>query len=1341
MKEDKLSNKRGDLSYSNSNNLALYDFLKQKRYNLPSKLNQEVSSGRFIHSILLDEEFFDDTRELNNCIKNYKLYSNKVFDLSDYNMVFEVPDKNAFPGKSNLPSSANNNNNNNNNVNSNGNGNTDAGNQANRKRSEDYGQLVNQNLFNAEGEQFSNFLRKTSLNSYNINPSNNQKLKIVKGKSNVITHAKCAYSLAYNKINLSMEELKHFHRPDFAKYLLNQKKKTKSNFRIQQGSSALLSSTEKASLKTKSWPVVIRSREFLREKERKRIQKNVQYMNAFEVFKNHFKLSLNEGKFALFEHIDENPLFINNFGMAFKLKRFLYTNKLFNCYNNPTVMSKLSESELRTLNLIGPNGIQIPLQPGQKLPLLGQLDSTDLKGLTIIDNKLFKAPVFYEKSKPLVFIQHSEQYHVNNQVIQQQNAFGGGSSSYNQGKALIGHGAPQQSTVSSGKDKEKGKHEHSRNNNNNIKIAIPKQEESLLNETTFADTALYAGSNDDPNNCSSINNNIIKLSTSAMQVAKSIPMKKNKKHHKNQRDSDSGNATIDPLTKHSKALEDPMKTKSTSPIENTIIVNSTNTGNSAIGRDNLSNKKETKRMQFLLVFKKKPENLSNTNRDSNDKQSANDVDLSEKFYIRELEHIYLTGQEEPKLEVYSPQAKQYQYFMKKKVHTYVDKIYEEVDFSAGINFKFFANLFPNITEQQLKKHFRELGIEIDKNICFYTPNKSVGQRNENKITPENICQFENCQYGQYKLKETGIKNLTNSDKISYATNKFINTIKDPKQQELAKVVEEKILTTPWNLTQNYLQAKLTNGMLSIKGIGDPSNGNGGYSFIKMPVKQYNTDNKTLKDQIDLLKEQNKNIKSVTGTDADLRKLPKSVLKMKLIQLGEDEEYVKKLTRWERVSLLRFKSSKAAELGYEGDITKYARGDRIGTSVQKETYQNNINEVFKTFIDYISNNDNYYRITPKSSANVSNILLPSSNAVNAASSHSKAKDNKGKDSSSIIKVGLVSESNNNEKPFQSHQIHDSSKILVNINTSLLGSSNNLSTTQGNTFHLELNLSNNHGKKSEVLNLKEDDEQDIANLETGYFEEPEENNVTLYDKSQHNGKLDKYNSGGISMSSALLRKRKKLSNRALKNDKLTKLYSKEGDECGTKIQLTMSTEDIELLRQKRKRNQGFDKFYEYDETTKNSTIRRRFQVGRRLNEILEDVVDGCIRYDKTKLFHYPVKKKDVPDYYEKIKNPIDLTTIKNKTKRNEYFSAQAFQDDLKLMLSNSTIYNGDESASQITRHARLIFDFAIEKLKAKKKEIEDEVDKLSLRMTQKTSMEPIVKTESTLNNISVSKFSVN
>ena len=49
-------------------------------------------------------------------------------------------------------------------------------------------------------------------------------------------------------------------------------------------------------------------------------------------------------------------------------------------------------------------------------------------------------------------------------------------------------------------------------------------------------------------------------------------------------------------------------------------------------------------------------------------------------------------------------------------------------------------------------------------------------------------------------------------------------------------IEEELLTTPWNLSQSYLFSKQNKGMMVLNGIGDPSNGHGGFSFLKLPMK-------------------------------------------------------------------------------------------------------------------------------------------------------------------------------------------------------------------------------------------------------------------------------------------------------------------------------------------------------------------------------------------------------------------------------------------------------------------------------------------------------------------------
>ena len=53
---------------------------------------------------------------------------------------------------------------------------------------------------------------------------------------------------------------------------------------------------------------------------------------------------------------------------------------------------------------------------------------------------------------------------------------------------------------------------------------------------------------------------------------------------------------------------------------------------------------------------------------------------------------------------------------------------------------------------------------------------------------------------------------------------------------IAKLIAEELQLTSWNLSQSFLTAKQTQGRLYLTGFGDPTNGHGGYSFVKKPLK-------------------------------------------------------------------------------------------------------------------------------------------------------------------------------------------------------------------------------------------------------------------------------------------------------------------------------------------------------------------------------------------------------------------------------------------------------------------------------------------------------------------------
>ena len=144
----------------------LYDYIKKKRNRAEGYYNQFILKGTFKTSILLTSK---PTNE-------YKENSKAIYDLNDYNMNFEVVDTEKE-------------NNSNQNIKDNNNNNEDF---------------------------FSTIPKKQNYSST---------LKIGNSKGSLITHAKCAYNFTYNSINLTFDDLRDFHRPNFCKNLMKDKQK------------------------------------------------------------------------------------------------------------------------------------------------------------------------------------------------------------------------------------------------------------------------------------------------------------------------------------------------------------------------------------------------------------------------------------------------------------------------------------------------------------------------------------------------------------------------------------------------------------------------------------------------------------------------------------------------------------------------------------------------------------------------------------------------------------------------------------------------------------------------------------------------------------------------------------------------------------------------------------------------------------------------------------------------------------------------------------------------------------------------------------------------------------
>ncbi|KAJ7777292.1 bromodomain and PHD finger-containing protein 3 [Mycena metata] len=61
------------------------------------------------------------------------------------------------------------------------------------------------------------------------------------------------------------------------------------------------------------------------------------------------------------------------------------------------------------------------------------------------------------------------------------------------------------------------------------------------------------------------------------------------------------------------------------------------------------------------------------------------------------------------------------------------------------------------------------------------------------------------------------------------------------------------------------------------------------------------------------------------------------------------------------------------------------------------------------------------------------------------------------------------------------------------------------------------------------------------------------------------------------------------------------------------------------------------------------------------------------DRNDYFKLPVSKKDVPDYFEVVKNPMSWSSIEAKLDTHQYWDIQSFKDDIHLVLDNAILYN--------------------------------------------------------------------
>jgi len=84
------------------------------------------------------------------------------------------------------------------------------------------------------------------------------------------------------------------------------------------------------------------------------------------------------------------------------------------------------------------------------------------------------------------------------------------------------------------------------------------------------------------------------------------------------------------------------------------------------------------------------------------------------------------------------------------------------------------------------------------------------------------------------------------------------------------------------------------------------------------------------------------------------------------------------------------------------------------------------------------------------------------------------------------------------------------------------------------------------------------------------------------------------------------------------------------------------------------------------------------------LLEDLME----HESSQPFNEPVDE-ELTDYFEVVKNPMDLGTIRDKLNSHQYKTTEFFVDDVRLVFDNCLLYN--EPSSEIGISAQILWSF--------------------------------------------------
>uniref|UniRef100_A0A1B0DKZ6 Transcription initiation factor TFIID subunit 1 histone acetyltransferase domain-containing protein n=1 Tax=Phlebotomus papatasi TaxID=29031 RepID=A0A1B0DKZ6_PHLPP len=236
--------------------------------------------------------------------------------------------------------------------------------------------------------------------------------------------------------------------------------------------------------------------------------------------------------------------------------------------------------------------------------------------------------------------------------------------------------------------------------------------------------------------------------------------------------------------------------------------------------------------------------------------------------------------------------------------------------------------FPAHSESSIRKRLKQCAdfkrTGMDSNWWVIKPEFRLPSEEEirSMVSPEQCCAYFSMIAAEQRLKDAGYGE------------KFIFAQQEDDDEEMQLKMDDEVKVAPWNTTRAYIQAIRGKCLLQLTGPADPTGCGEGFSYVRVPNKPTQTKEE----------QESQPKRTVTGTDADLRRLSLNNAKALLRKFQVPEEEIKKLSRWEVIDVVRTLSTEKAKAGEEG-MDKFSRGNRFSIAEHQERYKEECQRIF------------------------------------------------------------------------------------------------------------------------------------------------------------------------------------------------------------------------------------------------------------------------------------------------------------------------------------------------------------------------------------------------------------